>query len=100
MSTIVTHGQLAHKAEFYRQLGSMTHAGVGVVAGLEHLKRNPPGRDLGKWASLWLQEINQGRTLAEAMQKSQGEVPAFDIALLRAGEMSGRIDECLRLLAQ
>jgi type II secretory pathway component PulF len=44
-------------------------------------------------------ELHDGATFAEALAKTGRWVPEFDQALLEAGEKSGRIDACLKLLA-
>jgi len=45
-----------------------------------------------------LDEITKGATLAESLE-SLDWLPAFDLALIGAGEQSGRLDTCFRLLA-
>jgi type II secretory pathway component PulF len=44
-------------------------------------------------------ELSEGFTFTESLQRLGSWLPAFDIALLHAGEQSGRLDACLRLLA-
>jgi type IV pilus assembly protein PilC len=46
-----------------------------------------------------LDELAQGFTFSEAVRRAGNWVPAFDIALLEAGERSGRLDACFRVLA-
>ncbi|MEI7728842.1 MAG: type II secretion system F family protein [Verrucomicrobiota bacterium] len=99
MLPITTPGKLSRQAEFYRQLSSLTSAGLGIVAGLQHVQHNPPSAELGQMALVTLQEIAHGRTFADSLEKTGGVVPAFDLALIRAGELSGRLDQCLHLLA-
>ena len=46
-----------------------------------------------------LEQIAGGSTFTEALQRCGHWLPAFDLALLQAGEHSGRLDACFRLLA-
>ena len=46
-----------------------------------------------------LHELTEGRTFAASLQQLDGWLPEFDIALIDAGERSGRLDACFRLLA-
>ncbi len=96
---IVTPGQFTQRAEFYHQLAQLTAAGLGVVRALEQLKRNPPARSFREPIQRLLDQIAQGRTFTESLQHAHGWLPAFDIALIEAGERSGRLDACFRLLA-
>ncbi len=99
MPFIVTPGQLTKRAEFYRQLGQLNAAGIGLVAGLQQLLRNPPGPAYRRPVGQLLEMLTNGYTLAESLRRLGSWAPAFDIALLHAGEHSGRLDACLRLLA-
>src|SRR5579859_7269416 len=99
MPLIVTPGQFSRRSEFYRQLGQLTAAGVGITAALEHLRRNPPERSFRRPIEALLERISQGYTLTESLQGLGSWAPEFDIALLRAGEQSGRLDATFRLLA-
>lgn len=46
-----------------------------------------------------LEEIASGGTFTDAVRSRGNWLPAFDIAFLEAGEHSGRLDACFRLLA-
>jgi type II secretory pathway component PulF len=99
MALIVTPSQLEQRSELYHQIGAMTSAGLGILPALEMLSRNPPSRSLRKPINKLVEALKQGFTLAESLAKSSGWLPTFDIALLEAGEKSGRLDACFRLLA-
>jgi type II secretory pathway component PulF len=98
MPLIITPRQLTERAEFYHQLAQLTAAGIGIVAALEHLSRNPPARSYRKPIANVLQGIAKGSTLTESLRGSTAWLPEFDIAVLQAGEHSGRLDSCFRLL--
>ena len=99
MSLIVTPGQFSRRAELYQQLGQLTSAGLGIVRALEQIQRSPPDRADREPLRKMLDGIAQGRTFTEAASRAGGWLPAFDLALLQAGETSGRLDACFRVLA-
>lgn len=99
MSLIVTPRQFVQRAEFYHQLAQMVSSGIGVLSGLEKLQRNPPGRSFREPLQQLRGELAQGRTFADSLRQLGTWLPEFDIALIDAGERSGRLDACCRLLA-
>jgi len=94
-----TPSQFSRRAEFYHQLGALTGAGLGLIRGLEQLKRHPPARSYREPIGRLLEELAHGFTLTESARRLGRWLPAFDVALLQAGEESGRLEACLRLLA-
>lgn len=100
MPLIVTPWRLQQRAELYHQLGSMMSAGITLPQVLEHLIVSPPDRSFRRPLMELSTHLAQGSTFAEAMFRAKQWVPAFDIALLQAGETSGRLDACFKLLAQ
>jgi len=95
---IVTPRQFNQHAQFYRQLGQCTSAGIGVIRALEQVRANPPAPSFREPLRRLLDALARGATLAESLQQL-GWLPAFDVALVEAGERSGRLDACFRLLA-
>ena len=98
MPFIVTPRQLTQRAELFHQLAQLTSAGIGIIPALEQIKRSPPARSYRDPLQRLLDELARGATVAEALHRL-GWLPAFDLALIEAGERSGRIDTCFRLLA-
>ncbi len=98
MPFIVTPRQLDQRAELFHQLAQLTSAGIGIIPALEQIKRSPPSRSYREPLQRLLDELARGATVAEALHRL-GWLPAFDLALIEAGEKSGRIDACFRLLA-
>jgi len=96
---IITPGQLSRRADFYHQLGQLTGAGLGLIRALEQLRSHPPDRSYREPIGRLLEQLAGGCTLTDALQRSGNWLPAFDVALLQAGEQSGRLDACFRLLA-
>jgi type II secretory pathway component PulF len=99
MPLMVTPGQFSRRSEFYYQLGQLSGAGLGLIAALQQLQRHPPSRSYRKPIGKALDSVQQGFTFSESMQRAGHWLPEFDLALLHAGEQSGRLDSCFRLLA-
>ncbi len=98
MPFIVTPRQFTQRAEVYHQLGQLTSAGLGVIRALEQVQRNPSARSFREPLQRLLDGVAQGYTFTEAARRAAW-LPAFDLALLDAGERSGRLDACFRVLA-
>src|SRR5882724_24560 len=98
MPFIVTPGQFSQRANFYHQLAQLTAAGIGVTGALEQLQRHPPARSYRAPIQSFLNELAQGKTLSESL-RHENWLPDFDLTLVDAGERSGRLDSCFRLLA-
>jgi len=96
---VITPGQLTRRAELYHQLAQLTAAGLPILSTLEQLERHPPSRSFRAPLQQMLREITAGFTFTEAITKSGNWISPFDRALLEAGERSGRLDACFRVLA-
>jgi type IV pilus assembly protein PilC len=97
---IITPRQLTHRAEFYHQLQQLTAAGIGLVPALEQLRRAPPAASYREPIQRVLTQLTRGYTLAESLQQGGATwLPAFDRSLIEAGEHSGRLDACFRMLS-
>ncbi len=93
-----TPGQFSRRAEMYHQLGQLTAAGLPLPSALEQLRKNPPERSYRAPLAAVLTQLTSGFTLTESLQRAGSWLPEFDLALLRAGEQSGRLDSCFKLL--
>jgi general secretion pathway protein F/type IV pilus assembly protein PilC len=98
MALIITPGQLNQRAELYHTLGSMLAAGMTAPKALDHLQRNPPARSLRAPIARLQEYLNQGHSVGSAAGQMGGWMPAFDAALIEAGDRSGRLDQCFKLL--
>jgi type II secretory pathway component PulF len=99
MPLVLTPRRLAAHADLYRRLAQLTTAGVPLLLALENLRHSPPSRDLRAPLDRTLQGLKDGATFSESLQAGARQVPTFDLALIRAGEQSGRLDSIFRLLA-
>ena len=98
MPLILLPSQLADRGELYHQFSQLINAGLGLLQAIETLRRNPPARSFRVPLSRWLDQLSQGATFGEALQSGGPWLPAFDVALLQAGEKSGRLPACFKLL--
>lgn len=99
MPLIITPRQLEHRAELYHQLAVLISAGLTIRQGLEQLKKNPPDRALRQKISDWLDHLNQGLSVTESVRRLGQWMTSFDLAMIEAGEQSGRLDATFKLLA-
>jgi len=99
MALMFLPGAFSRRSEFYYQLAQLTSAGLGLVAALEQLKERPPAGSYRQPIQQMLQRLSQGYTLTDSLQKTGTWMPDFDVALLQAGEQSGRLDLVFGLLA-
>jgi len=98
MPIIVTPRQFTQRAGLFHQLAQLTSAGIGIIPALEQMRRSPPARSYREPLQRLLAELARGATVSESLHRL-GWLPAFDLALIEAGERSGRIDTCFHLLA-
>ncbi|HXC97847.1 MAG TPA: type II secretion system F family protein [Verrucomicrobiae bacterium] len=98
MPLILSPRQLTRRAQFYQQIGQLTAAGVPVVSVLDMLQRSPPDASYVQRIRQMLTAISQGATVSDALRSLGDWTPAFDIALIEAGEKSGRLDAVCKLL--
>src|SRR5580692_5900650 len=99
MPIIFSPRQLTQRSMFYQQLGQLLSAGITVINALEMLSRNPPSRSYREPIRQILKQISEGGNVTDALQQLGKWTPAFDLAMVHAGESSGRLDIVFRLLA-
>ena len=99
MALLFLPSQLEHRSDFYHQLGSMMTAGVTVLKALETQEASPPSASLKKPIQTLLTDLRAGASFNEAIEAGRW-MTSFDIALLKAGEESGRLDATCTLLAK
>ncbi len=97
---MVTPGQLHRRAELYHQLSQLLAAGIGLPQALETLHRNPPDRSARQPLARLNASLADGSTFSEALAGVGSWLPSFDTALLHAGEQSGRLPACLKMLSE
>lgn len=96
----LTPGPFTRRADFFHQLAQLTAAGAGLVGALRQLHRFPPSRDYRAPLAAVLADLDSGRAFSEALARRGGWLTDFELALIQAGERSGRLDAALRSLAR
>lgn len=91
--------QLDRKARFYRELGQMTDAGITLQVALKSIARHSRDSATKSAVSNMLSAIDSGESFGAALLLAKGWAPVFDVALLGAGEQSGRLPACFHKLS-
>src|SRR5436190_8656758 len=99
MSLIVTPGELNKRAQLYHQLGSMLSAGIPLIQALKLIQNRQMVPGFGRVLAAVNRSLQEGETFTRALTKAKGWLSSFDLALLSAGEQSGRLDASFQLLA-
>ena len=112
---MVTPGNLARRAAFFEQLAATISAGVPLTRAIEMAGRSRSSGVPLRVVNVLIQYLHEGHTFTDAMQMVSGQkrgvdavlkpsrsywLSDFDIALLSAGEESGRLDIAFRTLAR
>ncbi len=90
---------LQRRAELYYQLGSMITAGVPLIQALEMTAKSSSLRRSRKAIQAIIEHLKNGLTFHESMVRVHSWIPGFDVAMLSAGEDSGRLDASFKFLA-
>lgn len=85
---------------FTRQLATLTKAGIPLVEALSAAAEQTEKAKLKRVLSQIKQEVVEGASLAQAMQRQQETFSPIFSNMVRAGEASGTLDEVLLRLAE
>ncbi|MBP9865584.1 MAG: type II secretion system F family protein, partial [Candidatus Omnitrophica bacterium] len=83
----------------YRQWGRMMRAGVPILKALALLAEQSEKPDVKAILRSIYEDVKQGHTVSEAIQKFPRVFLEFDVALIRAGESVGKLYETLAEIA-
>ncbi|MEN6625371.1 MAG: type II secretion system F family protein [Candidatus Sumerlaeia bacterium] len=89
----------ADLADFYRQMADLIGAGVPLVKALSIVKNQTPNPALVAVLGQVVSDVQEGDTFAAALDKHQRYFNKLNIALVRAGEAGGLLDETLSRIA-
>jgi type II secretory pathway component PulF len=95
---IISPKQFSARAELYHQLSMLVASGIPIVTALEMMERNPVNRTARAAMTNVTQLLREGHTVTDAFRDAGG-FPEFDGALIEAGDKSGRLDQCFKLLS-
>ncbi len=82
-----------------RQLASLLSAGITVVRSLDMLYQQCETKRSKRCVGAIYEEIQSGRSLSEAFKDQKDVLPSIMVAMIAAGEESGRLDEIMERLA-
>ena len=86
--------------KFYDQLASMLRAGLPIVRVLDALEEQAPSGAVRRRVPLMKQHVMDGGNLADALAMFPNIFGPMDVAMIRAAEEGGRLDEILEVLAE
>ncbi len=85
---------------FSRQMYTLQKAGVPILRALAGLQASTPKRSLVSLIADVRHSLDQGRELAAAMARHPAVFNGFYVAMIRVGEMTGRLTEAFARLAE
>lgn len=84
---------------FTRQLSSMLSSGLTLMRGLEILKDQIENEAMTEVVNSIINEVQEGKTLAQAIEKHPKVFTPIYVSIIKAGEQSGLLDKVLSRLA-
>ena len=84
---------------FSRQMYTLQRAGVPILRALAGLQASTPKRSLIALIADLRASLDQGRELATAMARHPTVFDGFYVAMIRVGEMTGKLTDCFERLA-
>lgn len=103
---MVTPGNLNRRAALFEQLAALLAAGVPLPKAMEMAGRNRAAGISQRTLQELTRLLQEGHTFTDAMQlvtrggRAGPGLSEFDVAMLSAGEQTGRLDSTFRLLAR
>lgn len=91
---------IQQKIQVFRQLATLLQAGISLSDGLLLIARQHPFRE---WQALLTeieQQVSNGIPFSSALQQWPAIFPPLFIALIHIGELTGKLDECCKKLAE
>ncbi|MEI7832012.1 MAG: type II secretion system F family protein [bacterium] len=89
---------LRQKSQYYRQMQSLLHAGVPITLAMNYMEKNV-AFSLRVMARTIADEIKTGKTLSECMAVHTNIFTEWEIALVKAAELTGALPEIMRQIA-
>ena len=92
--------QTHHCYEIFRQLATLLQAGLTLSESLHMLAQQHP---LKQWQALLQRladDLSEGRAFSEALKEWPTVFSPLYVAMVRTGELTGKLEECCRQLAE
>jgi type II secretory pathway component PulF len=84
---------------FTRQFQTIIRSGIPMVSGLRALQEQTNNERLGAAIKSVGQDIDKGQSLSDALSRHKGIFSELYVGMVRAGEMSGNLEEVLERLS-
>src|SRR5664280_2252165 len=84
---------------FTRQLSSMLSSGLTLMRSLEILKDQMQNANMSEIITTIINDVEEGKTLAQALEKHPKVFTPIYISIIRAGEEGGLLDKVLARMA-
>lgn len=84
---------------FCRQLASLLEVGMPLRDGLQTLSGQALNKRLGQVTAVMVKDLDEGKSLSAAAEAFPGVFPPSFLAMVEAGELTGRLEEALDSLA-
>jgi type IV pilus assembly protein PilC len=84
---------------FFRMLGTLIGAGVGLIAALRVAKEAIGNQILADTVSIAVEEVQQGLSLSKSLAKSDQLFPASVVEMVAIAEETGRLDKELQRIS-
>jgi len=91
--------RLQEKIIFTRQLSMMIKAGLSIVKALEALKKQSGNQYFQEVIAGLIEKIEGGQPLSQALSRYHKVFSEIEIAVIKAGEQTGKLSEVLLTLA-
>ncbi|MEW7313622.1 protein transport protein HofC [Buttiauxella gaviniae] len=91
---------IQQKIDVFRQLATLLQAGISLSDGLLLIAQQHP---FDEWRALLKEiekQVSNGTPFSSALKKWPKIFPALFIALIHIGELTGKLDECCKRLAE
>jgi len=99
LAGFISHISLSEKMLFFRNLSIMISAGLTITRALEVLERQTRNKSLKEIIKEIRSDVTKGNNTSDSMAVHKKIFPKFAIAMIRAGEKSGKMDESMNLVA-
>jgi type IV pilus assembly protein PilC len=91
--------KLKHLAVFSRQFATMVNSGLPLLRTLAILSEQTESKELARIVGEMRLEVERGASLSEAMSKYPRAFDELYVAMVKAGEVSGNLDQVLLRVA-
>lgn len=92
--------QPQHCYELFRQLAALLQAGLTLAYSLQMLAEQHPVKQWQALLASLAEDLSAGCAFSEALKKWPEVFPPLYVSMMKTGELTGKLEECCRQLAQ